>query len=74
MDGLSSSIATASAMQQEMTAMAVQTTVLKKTLQVEKELGQALVDMIATAGATAGANMQSPGKAVGVGTKIDISG
>ena len=67
MDSLSGMISSAVQFQQEKTQMEVQMGVLKKTQQVEKEVGEMLVGLIAQAA-------QTPGKVVGLGTNIDVSG
>jgi len=72
MDSLSGMIASASQFQQEKTQMEVQMGVLKKTQQVEKEVGEMLVGLIAQAADTSAA--QTPGKVVGLGANIDVSG
>jgi len=72
MDSLSGMISSAVQFQQEKTQMEVQMGVLKKTLQVEKEIGAMLVGLIEQ---SAGMNTaQSPGKAIGLGTNLDITG
>jgi len=72
MDSLSGMISSAVQFQQEKTQMEVQMGVLKKTQQVEKEVGEMLVGLIAQAAGTSTA--QKPGKVVGVGANLDISG
>ena len=72
MDGLSGMIASASQFQQERTQMEVQMSALKKSLQVEKEVGAMLVGLIEQSAGTNTA--QSPGKAIGLGANLDVTG
>ena len=72
MDSLSGMISSAVQLQQEKTNMEVQMGVLKKTLQVEKEVGEMLVGLIAQSANTNAT--QTPGKAVGLGANLDVSG
>ena len=72
MDSIGSAFATASAIQQEKTNMEVELAVMKKSLGVQKMLGEAMVDLIAQA--SGAASVQTPGKAVGLGEKIDVTG
>jgi hypothetical protein len=58
-------IASALQQQQEQTALKVQMSVLQKTQDVQKNLGEALIGLIE------GASLQSPGKAVGLGANFD---
>jgi hypothetical protein len=51
--------------QQAQTALKVQMSVLQKTQDVQKNLGEALVGLIE------GAALQTPGKAIGAGTNFD---
>lgn len=51
--------------QQSQIALETQMTVLKKSMDVQKELGMAMVGLIE------GAAMQTPGKAIGMGSKFD---
>ncbi|MGL4595532.1 MAG: putative motility protein [Thermoguttaceae bacterium] len=53
--------------QQQQVAMQTQMSVLKTTMNVQKELGQAIVGLIESA-----ANLQMPGKAVGLGANFDM--
>ena len=53
--------------QQAETAMKVQMSVLKKSMDVEKSVGEMLVGLIETASA-----LQSPVKTPGLGEKIDV--
>lgn len=73
MDSLSSAFSTASAIQQEQTNLAVQTSLMKKSLQVEKQIGEALVGLIEAANPS-GSTTRTPGKAVGLGSNLDIFG
>ena len=72
MDSLSGMISSAVQLQQQQTNMEIQMGVLKKSLQVEKEVGQMLVGLIEQT-ANPGA-AQTPGKAVGLGSKLDVTG
>ena len=72
MDSLSGMISSAVQFQQEKTQMEVQMGVLKKSLQVEKEIGAMLVGLIEQSAGTSTA--QTPGKAVGLGTNLDVLG
>lgn len=60
-------IETAIAQQQQQVALKTQMSVLKKTMDVEKEIGEAMVGLISDAAAT----MQTPGKAIGMGQNFD---
>ena len=70
MDSLSGMISSAVQFQQEKTQLEVQMSVMKKTLQVEKEVGEMLVALIEQSAGTT----QTPGKAVGLGANLDVSG
>ena len=72
MDGLSGMVSSAVQMQQQQTQMEVQMGVLKKSLQVEREVGQMLVGLIEQAANPNAA--QTPGKAIGLGSKLDVTG
>lgn len=58
-------ISSAIAQQQQQVAMETQMSVLKTTMNVQKDIGEALVGLIQ------GAALQTPGKAIGLGTKFD---
>ncbi len=58
-------IAGALQQQQQQVAMQVQMSVLQKSQDVQKQVGEALVGMIQ------GAAMQTPGKAIGSGANFD---
>ncbi len=73
MDGIGSSLASASAMQQEMNSLAIQTAVMKKSQGVQKMIGEVIVGLIQEAGSTS-STAKSEGKAVGAGSNIDIFG
>ncbi len=64
---MDSIIAGALQQQQAQTAMKVQMTMLQKTMEVNKELGQAMIGMIESAAVP----LQSPGKAIGAGVNFD---
>ncbi len=64
---MDSIIAGAIQQQQAQTAMQVQMTMLQKTMEVNKELGQAVIGLIESAATP----LQSPGKAIGMGSKFD---
>lgn len=51
--------------QQDLTAFKTQMSVLKTTMNVQKEMGEAMIGLIE------GAALQTPGKAVGLGGKFD---
>jgi hypothetical protein len=51
--------------QQEQTALKVQMSVLQKSMDVQKSVGEMLVGLID------GAALQTPGKAVGLGSNFD---
>ena len=70
MDSLTGMIASASQFQREKAQLEVQMSVMKKTLQVEKEIGEMLVALIEQSAGTA----RTPGKAVGLGANLDVSG
>ena len=72
MDSIGSAFSTASAIQQEKTNMEVEMAVMKKSLGIQKMLGEAMIGLISQAAATSTA--QTPGKAVGLGDKMDITG
>lgn len=59
-------ISNAIAQQQQQVAMETQMSVMKKTLDVQKDMGEAIVGLIEGA-----ANMQTPGKAIGMGQNFD---
>ncbi|MDR0522297.1 MAG: putative motility protein [Planctomycetaceae bacterium] len=52
--------------QQAETALKVQMSVLQKSMEVQKDLGEMVVGLISNAA------LQTPGKAVGLGGKIDV--
>jgi hypothetical protein len=52
--------------QQQQTAMKVQMSLLKKNLDVQKEIGEFVVGLIDSAG------LQTPGKEIGTGGNLDI--
>lgn len=52
--------------QQAQTAMQVQVSLLQKSMNVQQQVGEALIGLIDAAA------MQTPGKAIGLGQKIDI--
>ena len=58
-------ISSAIQQQQQQTAMQVQMSVLQKTQNVQKQLGEAIVGLIE------GAALPAPGKAVGSGANFD---
>lgn len=64
---MDSIIAGALQQQQAQTAMQVQMSVLQKSMSVQKELGEAVVGLIESAAAP----LQTPGKAIGMGSKFD---
>ena len=72
MDGLSGMISSAVQFQQEKTQMEVQMSVLKKGMQVEKEVGEMLVGLVEQA-ANIG-NAQTQGKVIGLGSNLDVTG
>ena len=72
MDGLSSAISSAVQFQQDKINMEVQMGVMKKGLEVQKEVGEMLVGLIQQAAGTG--NAQTPGKAVGLGSSLDVTG
>ncbi|MGL6197256.1 MAG: YjfB family protein [Thermoguttaceae bacterium] len=63
-------VASASAMQQEMTALKVQMSVMKKTLSVEKSIGEAIIGLLDSALEAA----PRGGKTEGIGENIDVTG
>lgn len=63
MDSLISSAVQTS---QAETALKVQMSVLKKSMDVQKNIGEMIVGLIDSAA------MQTPGKSVGLGNKIDL--
>lgn len=66
LDGLGSAFATASAIQQQQVNLQVQTSVLKKSLEVQKQTGELIIGMLQAA-------IQQPaGKAVGLGANLDV--
>lgn len=60
-------IAGALQQQQELTAFKTQMSVLKTTMNVQKEMGEAIIGLIDSAAMP----MQTPGKAIGLGGKFD---
>ncbi len=58
-------ISSALQQQQSQVAMQTQMSVLKKGMDVQKQIGEALIGLID------GAAMQTPGKAVGMGANFD---
>lgn len=64
---MDSIIAGALQQQQAQMAMQVQMSVLQKSMSVQKELGEAVVGLIENAAVP----LQTPGKAVGMGSKFD---
>jgi Tfp pilus assembly protein PilO len=71
MDGLSGMVSSAVQLQQDKTNMEIQMGVLKKSLQVEKEVGEMLVGLIEQAGS---GTAKTPGKAIGLGSNFDVTG
>lgn len=59
-------ISNAIALQQQQVAMDTQMSVLKKSMDVQEQVGEAIVGLIQNA-----ASMQTPGKAIGLGNKFD---
>ncbi len=65
---MDSIIAGALQQQQAQTAMKVQMSIMQKTMEVNKEIGQAVIGLIESAAAP----LQSPGKAIGAGANFDV--
>jgi len=65
-------ISSAVQLQQQQTNMEVQMGVLKKSLQVEKEIGAMLIGLIEQSANPGTA--QTPGKAIGLGANLDVTG
>ncbi|GHT28396.1 hypothetical protein FACS18942_08770 [Planctomycetales bacterium] len=55
------------AMQQEQIATKIQFSMLKKTMDVQKDMGEAIIGLIDNAASV----MQTPGKTIGLGNNFD---